>query len=386
VHTDAEIEWEPLVIVPNVSAEKAIGNNLIQLRPSADFAYMEKIPAYREFALFLSRFKDEFGVGQEVSVIACSKDFLSRYNDLEAVLAFRNILSFATISKSRATQIVSSYGPNKVSWSDYFSIYPWMMDKGMEYLTTQTPALTGLHQVSNFHGTTSPGLAAAKLSYSFLDHVLLKVMLDRWHQTFIERHRNWDNTCTFRALHVAFGASSQPEVGFVSQFDVGRLIGSWVSAFECLVHPGSGGKSGFSRVVEYLENYEAEERRYFDRRFKIRIGRNVRRVSILSKMYERLYKLRNDYLHGNPIHPRDLERGPIERPVWHVAPILFRYALLSKMKITPKRVLEKYSDQETELSAKRISEAIEWLGEYNLQESAINTLRVGRPTRTHPTA
>jgi hypothetical protein len=115
-----------------------------------------------------------------------------------------------------------------------------------------------------------------------------------------------------------------PGAADLTQFDLGRSVGLWVSAFEILIHQGPKQRVGLTDVYDQLEavswGKKARPRRYKPHNSKIR--RNL-----ACWIYDQIYGARNDFMHGNPVDRRSLTvKSPAEislctlRPFtgWHL--------------------------------------------------------------------
>jgi hypothetical protein len=84
-------------------------------------------------------------------------------------------------------------------------------------------------------------------------------------------------------------------------YDLGRMIGLWVSAFEILARPKDRPSDKW-RVFALLEKVRYLDRNVRRKRYLVQIGRNKSgRRALALWLYERLYDARNAFLHGNPL-------------------------------------------------------------------------------------
>jgi hypothetical protein len=122
-------------------------------------------------------------------------------------------------------------------------------------------------------------------------------------------------------------------------YDIGRIIGLWGSAFEILSHPGEGHAVGYQEVYEMLEETDwilprLSEAVYKPLGYKVMRPRRQRILAVW--LYGELCRLRNDFLHGNPISETRLIVTPAKRPLHFIAPLLYRMALSAFLKLRPK--------------------------------------------------
>jgi hypothetical protein len=105
----------------------------------------------------------------------------------------------------------------------------------------------------------------------------------------------------------------------------GRAVALWVSAFEILAHDGR--HADFQRVMSLLGRVQwlRQPLRVQDRPIVYR--KQSVRTNLACVIYERLYRARCDFLHGNPVTDTTLKLENSQRPVERFAAPLFRLAL-----------------------------------------------------------
>jgi len=64
----------------------------------------------------------------------------------------------ATVTRWRAIQILCQRS-HVISYSKWFSLYPWMTDRHDEHLIANTPGMLAIHEVGEFRGRASPELS-----------------------------------------------------------------------------------------------------------------------------------------------------------------------------------------------------------------------------------
>jgi hypothetical protein len=89
------------------------------------------------------------------------------------------------------TRVLKFQNNMGIKYSDYFAVYPWMLDKNYEHLVTQTLNLFGLHEVDKLIGQPPPALSREIFDMGPLDSPLLEVLLQRWQRAF-----STDSPCT----------------------------------------------------------------------------------------------------------------------------------------------------------------------------------------------
>jgi hypothetical protein len=133
---------------------------------------------------------------------------------------------------------------------------------------------------------------------------------------------------------MAYRASALPQLDF---YDLGTNLALWVSAFEILVHPGTG-IIGYKNVLNLLEkdvffyNPKLNHRSYTIAEGKSKKKRNV---TLVQKTYFEINSARNHFMHGNPVHDGILfPRGKLQNHLLTIGVVLvYKCALMSFLKM-----------------------------------------------------
>jgi len=145
---------------------------------------------------------------------------------------------------------------------------------------------------------------------------------------------------------MACAASRTPGGVDASEHDAGRAVALWVSAFEILAHDGewSGPRivvSLLDRVQWLRQELKARDRVvFFDKKKKTPIPTNV-----AGEVYEHLYRVRNDFLHGNPVTAETLKLAKPKQSVLFFAAPLFRLALTAVLDLRSPELSDASDDQ-----------------------------------------
>ena len=324
--------WTPIVILPNLELRYPIEAGFACVAPMADDRVQAVAKPKSNMAEFLSRFKNAFGRHIAPSVILYREDTPKEYFRPEVIAGLRDVLAISAISFNRALQL--NYGPRAFVWSNYFSIYPWMVAKDDSGLTAFTPAMGGFDEVRDFHGQSSPEIFIQPCDDSDFDRPLRTALLGKWEARFSSKESTHAEIALFRALNMATAAASVPSGQEITYYDVGRQIALWISAFEILSHPGGEGKANLGTVYDLLKSAPwhlapsaAEEHECYNGKKPPIKGING------CWLYGRLYQERNNFLHGNPVGAQNL-RLPKGRNLFEFAAPLFRMALAAHLQLT----------------------------------------------------
>lgn len=103
------------------------------------------------------------------------------------------------------------------------------------------------------------------------------------------------------------------------------------------------------------------DRAFFARRYRVKLTETKRIfVTLLSRLYEQIYRARNDVLHGNPVRESKLyafARG--DRPsLFELAPLIYRFAVLSMFPLPERHLRTIMADINQEMYAWRVQQAV----------------------------
>ncbi len=375
-------DWLPVLVMPNLEVKEMIGTDDVAMVPATDprvTAAGAEQPNLREF---LRRFTDAFGEKHTPAVLAIRTDTPYGYKDVSAIAGFRDALAVATIPAGRALQLTHGGGMGYPVWSETFEYYPWMLSKFGEHLIAQTPAMMGTHSVDRFHGQITPGLPQTEVEKHNVDGPIFDAIMRRWSRRFGEDEVGWEDRALFRSLNMAFQAMMMPggvEYGF---YDVGRLLTLWISAFEILLHPGPGGGVGEIQVLDLLDSAEWLDERCCARYQQVKVGRKSPEVmrTLASALYDRIYKLRSDFLHGNEVSADQLVTEAKSPLLW-VASSLYRVALTEFLQLRrPTYEADDEAEDETAAIVRYIGILTYWKDPMRRHEKALLTA-AGLPDR-----
>lgn len=277
----------------------------------------------------MNRFKDTFRKRIEPALILRREDVPERLLSGEAAISFRDLLVASMVPYAQSRNLMYDNARNRVSYSTFFWVYPWMIDRNYEHIIANTPAILAIHTAEKFGGQSSPDLTPVQVRRSDFDEPLLQELLVRLRSRFTDRTSSWQHRALFRSLNMANQASLFPGGADATIYDFGRIIGLWISAFEVLVHPGGSGQANARKVFRLLEDVPWLDRKCGFRRYQTGGQNNRVRRNLACWVYERMYQCRNDFLHGNPVAVVNLVVPQSRRPLVAIAPTLYRLGLTS---------------------------------------------------------
>lgn len=325
------IDWLPIVVLPNVRVREPVEMENVALCPPSDARVVKSISHHPKLGTFLEKFTDAFGHKISPSVAVVREGTPEIYRTTAAIAGFRDALAASTLTGGRAVLVSHNAGMRRPIWAESLSFYPWMIDKNGTYLLANTPSMMGMHQVDSFRGQSFAGFSPNEIGRSDIDSPLFSELSRRWISRFRAEDVSWEDQALFRSLNMAYQACMMPGGLEASFYDVGRLVSLWVSACEILVHPGPGGGSGKTQVMDVIDSADWCSERLKDRSEQVGVKKPVYRTAA-SSLYFRIDALRNDFLHGNEVDQNKLitDSGA---DLLHVAACIYRVLLMTKLRV-----------------------------------------------------
>jgi hypothetical protein len=296
---------------------------------------------------FVSAFCDELGNQIWPTIGLAREDAPRTISNTVVFGGFRDAVCVSAVVAGQSLTLKWGGPPRGILHSDAFDIYPWFLSPALEgYITVVTPALRGVEEVGRLRAQSAPALGNRSLSLIHVDRPLLQALIKRWEHCFVGGRESVEDRRLFRALEMACAASRTPGGVDASEHDAGRAVALWVSAFEILAHDGewSGPRivvSLLDRVQWLRQELKARDRVvFFDKKKKTPIPTNV-----AGEVYEHLYRVRNDFLHGNPVTAETLKLAKPKQSVLFFAAPLFRLALTAVLDLRSPELSDASDDQ-----------------------------------------
>lgn len=374
--------WEPIWALPNIDLDEPVESPTFALVPASDPRVERLKREHGSFRTFMSRFQDTHGDRISPTLIIRRTDAPEHFRELDVAASFRDLLVASTVPLARSRTIIDGGNLYRVNYSSFFWVYPWMLDKHNENMTTRTPAmLAASYDIDQFRGHSSPELSRTTLCRRDFDEPLLQELLCRWRARYETANPKWVDVALFRSLNMAHQACLLPAGADAVIHDYGRMAGLWTAAFEILVHPGGNGRVNRRKVFELLQKIPWADKRCGYLRFPIRLEKKNERWNLACWLYNHIYSCRNNFLHGNPVAFKNLLLPKSGRLLTSHAATLYRLALSSFLDLTWKEPSPASEDAQT-LTA-------HWVRKWEFQEpqskceQALKLCRVSADEQRH---
>jgi hypothetical protein len=312
----------------------------IALAVRSDPRVQEYVTTHPNFGGLLSRFTDAFGMHLNPLVMIVRDDTLSQLTSIEPIASFRDLITLSVVPYARACKTVYSSQIPRISYADSFWIYPWMLGSDHETLVASIPACDSVHMLEEFHGQSTPAFPVLEFNIYELYKPVYENLIGRWKRYYLEDHDLWEDRALFRSLNMAERASQMPAGRDTSLFDLGRSVALWVSAMEILAHPGNG-RSSERKVRKLLEQV-----RNLCPGMSNPLHAGDNDTTLPGWVCKRLYEIRNDFLHGNPVGDNPFNPHGKEESLFWLAPCLYRLALTGFLMPSTNAEAEHYRDEQ----------------------------------------
>lgn len=324
----------PVWALPNITLDEPLEGQWTALVPAHDTRVQELVGEYPNFRTFMSRFRNSHGEPIEPALIIQQRNAPEGLATADAIASFRDVAVASTVPRAIALHTVKGRSLGLVPYSNFFWIYPWMIDRNYEHMIALTPAIRALHDVEALYAHSSTEVSPGALRRRRLDEPLLQKLLDRWEDRYRTNRPSWENIALFRSLNIANQSCLIPGGRDVVMQDYGRLTGLWVVAFETLLHPGEHGQVGKQQVFELLERIPWVDKNCGHRRYVVRERHRARKRNMACWLYDQINKCRNDFFHGNPVNFKSLVLPKSGRLMVNHAASLYRLALTAFLDLT----------------------------------------------------
>lgn len=319
--------WEFGYLLPHVGFNESIENGPVALVPCNDPQLLGLAKTFFGVNQLLTRFTDQFGETIRTSALLLTSDRPATVG-YYAVASFRNCVAISSIIDGWVKQLTGGNAGYPL-WSDYFDFYPFTVTADGD-LSALSVASREINRPDGFRGQKTPYLPTLNAGVCAVDEEILNRLLSRWNRFFTNDVQDRATRILFRSLEVAYQAMRVPASGSRAPtiHEIGVGISLWVSAFEILSHPWRA-DANLATVLDLLETAEWDNRDLAARRYRVRYRNKTRQVNYVQHLYEKLYSARCDYLHGNPVTPRNLfpDHRKEGLTLLHIASLIYRAAL-----------------------------------------------------------
>jgi hypothetical protein len=318
-----------VTVLPNLSLSAPMESRFVGILPASDSRVIQMAHRDPSVRALVDNFCDRHGARSTVSVLALDEDAPTGIKNLATLVSFRNVVAMSCILAGYQRAI----GNPNVFWtlySDYFDFFPFGPTKDGKELLHIGMALNCVESPKGFRGQLQPELPKmGRLMQAEPDETVFELLLSAWRKRFEKGRKDWASNRLFRSLATAYHAASLPKKNHFWFYDLGVNIALWVSAMEILVHPGRDGSADLPAVLNLLSKAKLE-RPILDKPRRITFRGQVQRTGGPGYCYWRLYRARNDFLHGNPVTPFSALFRPEggQRVLTHIAPLVYNVALL----------------------------------------------------------
>lgn len=298
-------KWTALGVLPSVNVKPGyFSSDYLSLVGVPDPRYQEALVNGPNLVQFLGKFEGSHGELLRPSLLIRSDAYPDRPT-AEAISSFRDIVVASIVLDVRVRTVTWRRNVGPV-YADSFDIYPWMISPDGRRLVSENAAHWAIHDLDRFRGTASPTVPVQEVGHEPAHPRFFAQLYSLWKARYIEGSDNWSSRAVLRSLNMVTSALrlSSATGSSESFYDYGRALALWVSAFEILVHPGPAGTVNRQKVLDLISSIPWRSKILLDETHQAGFGgANVGTVRLANALYAKMYNLRNDFLHGNPVEP-----------------------------------------------------------------------------------
>jgi hypothetical protein len=337
--SEVAVPWDFIIAMPAVSLPRAVDAGNTAVVPFADLRYQELIAAEPHVRTFLGSFRTAFGHQLQPAIVIRERG--PERIQAEDLAALRNMIALSAVIRARTDRSVHRFGGQGPAYADLFELYPVNLAVDRRTVMVQTGAEFGMDDaLERFQGQPHPAYIYPQNVTPAFDDVLLVALVALWQSRPAGEDEPRFRRRVFRSLESTYRALASPLPNLGSQYDHALGLALWVSAFEILTDRGD--RDSVERLILAVPWLHRELRD--DLILSVRQPPHDAPVTRPIQTCQRLYRVRNESLHGDAISTHlvthrhgEQEEDPIETPVlradeWnHLAvavPALYRAVLL----------------------------------------------------------
>jgi hypothetical protein len=254
---------------------------------------------------YLNSFRTVFGEKVNPSIIV--RDESLPKVESSYLCAFRNAIAIAGVIGSRVHSCLNNNHTTGFYCTDLFDFHPVSVSKDGTDLIAQTPFEVSICcKVSDFIGQTSPSVIHPEHIMPTFDDKFMGALLDVVENNSRTLNKKSFRTKVMRSMEMAYYAMRSPFVTLGAQSDFGVQMSLWVSAFEILANPHNT-NVGFSDVSAMIKDVPWKDKKLRFKKFAAVGSHKGYKATLPVQIYDRLYRTRNAYMHGNKMRKGEYE-------------------------------------------------------------------------------
>ena len=322
------MEWVFRYVLPSLMITTAFESKYVIIAPFDDPRTQQAISRQSNATRLLTGFINRRSKQIKPAALLVLSNAPESAASVEALVAFRNLCAISTLLRHWAHS-TNEWRPAML-FSDHFDFYPYTVSENNRIICINPDISSYGSEDAPFIGMASP-LLALMPGPVLCDDLLFRTLLRQWEKKFVSPCATSKYTSIlFRSLELAYQALSIPIKNQASIHDFGVSVACWVSAFEILVHlKHAEANSRIVRQKLLTAEYPLSEKK-LSRHYITKVGKkqNKEKLPFIQKTYEDIYRVRNDFMHGNKVTAQTLFPFGTKKPaIIRLAPTIYRIAL-----------------------------------------------------------
>lgn len=321
----------PVVCLPGINIPEAVESKRLVALGSKDERYKALRDGDSHLGAFLDRFSTMFGEVVRPTLIA--RRGPGGPPTAEEVINFRNVMALPVLLKAWADLSRNDQNPGAL-FAEYFEVHPAMPASDGRSVVVNAAGYRDLRfGMGDFNGQASAAIDPRQVRAN-ADPLLRAALVALLDTESLSQEPERFRQRVLASMKFAMRAMRAPATSLSDASDWATMVSLWVSAFETLSHPGGDAEVRFSDVSSRIKATPWRSTELTESRHQ-GIDRKPGELTTLPvQIYGRIFKLRNDCLHG----VRHFVDGGIEvkrESSWGVlqtqAPVLYRSVLLAAL-------------------------------------------------------
>lgn len=291
--------WRFVIAMPAVSLPAAIEAGNTAVIPHTDVRYAEVLASHPSAPQFLGSFRTAFAQPLHPAIVV--RDAAVPNITTDDLAALRNGIAASAAIQAREQRCNHHFGGMGPVYTDLFELYPVQIGADGETLVVWTGAEHGLDDpIEQFQGQPHPAYIYPESVSVEFDRELLDSFLALWkHEDEGDGERRFRRR-TFRSMEFAYHALASPFRHLGSEQDHALALSLWVAAFEVLC--AKKNRVSIKDVLRRISQTRWLTPGLSDTYVESAYGPRPRPpVTRAGQVYQRLYRVRNQSLHGGTI-------------------------------------------------------------------------------------
>jgi hypothetical protein len=300
------VKLKYVMTIPSVDFLNYVSIKDLILLGSRDKRYQDLKAQNPVLKQYLDSFKTIFGEKLNPSIVA--RDESLPKVEPSQLCAFRNAVAIAGVIGSRVCSCLNNNQTTGFYCTDLFDFNPVSVSSDGTDLIARTPFENSICcKVDDFIGQSTPSVIHPEHIIPAFDDKLMLALLDVVENNYRTLNKKEFKTKVIRSMEMAYYALRNPFLILGGQPDFGVQMSMWVSAFEVLANPYNDAGVHFTDVSAMIKAVPWMDKKLRLKKYAAVGSHKGHKATLPVQIYDRLYRTRNAYMHGNKMRKGEYE-------------------------------------------------------------------------------